>query len=155
MKFFGKIGFIYQQETEPGIWVTKSEEHDAYGDVLSNVRRWNQSTETVNDSVTTSNRISVLADRFLCEHMGAMRYVIWNGTTWQIQSIDLERPRAILTLGGVYNGQQKDAEETGTGAKEEGGEETGDVTESETGGFGFGSDNGTEESEERPRYPWE
>lgn len=153
MKFYGKIGFIYQVETNPGIWEQKAEEHEAYGDILSNVRRWNQSTETVNDSVTTSNRISVLADRFLCEHMGAMRYVKWNGTTWQIQSVDLERPRAILTLGGVYNGQQKDPEETGMGSEEEGGEENGDVTEVEIPDFGGNS--GTDEPEERPRYPWE
>lgn len=103
MKFFGKIGFITTFESEPGIWTSSVEEHDAYGDVLSNVRRWEQSAE-INNNVTTSNRISILADRFLCEHMGAMRYVKWNGTAWEIRSVDLVRPRAILTLGGVYNG---------------------------------------------------
>lgn len=111
MKFFGKVGFVTQIETNPGIWKPIAEEHDAYGDVLSNVRRWNQSTETVNDSVTTSNRISILADRFLCEHMGAMRYVRWNGTVWEIKSVELVRPRAILTLGGVYNGEQENTKE--------------------------------------------
>ena len=103
MKFFGQVGFITSVETEPGIWTSSVEEHDAYGDVLSNVRRWEQSAE-INNSVTTSNRISILADRFLCEHMGAMRYVKWNGTVWEIKSVDLVRPRAILSLGGVYNG---------------------------------------------------
>lgn len=103
MKFFGKVGFITTVESEPGIWASSVEEHDAYGDVLANVRRWEQSAE-INNSVTTSNRISILADRFLCEHMGAMRYVKWNGTAWEIRSVDLVRPRAILTLGGVYNG---------------------------------------------------
>lgn len=112
MKFFGKVGFVTQVETNPGIWKSIAEEHEAYGDVLSNVRRWDQSTETVNDSVTTSNRISILADRFLCEHMGAMRYVRWNGTVWEIKSIELVRPRAILTLGGVYNGEQENTKET-------------------------------------------
>lgn len=103
MKFFGKIGFVTTVESEPGIWTSSVEEHDAYGDVLANVRRWEQSAE-INSSITTSNRISILADRFLCEHMGAMRYVKWNGTAWEIRSVDLVRPRAILTLGGVYNG---------------------------------------------------
>lgn len=113
MKFFGQIGYIREVETHPGITTSIPEERDAYGDILSNVRRWDASTETVNDSVTTSNRISVLADRFLCEHIGAMRYVKWNGTVWTIKSVELVRPRAILTLGGVYNGQQKDTEEEG------------------------------------------
>lgn len=105
MKFFGKVGFVTTIESEPGIWESTVEEHDAYGDVLSNVRRWEQGTE-INSSIVTSNRISILADRFLCEHMGAMRYVKWNGTVWEIKSVDLVRPRAILTLGGVYKGEQ-------------------------------------------------
>lgn len=114
MKFFGKIGFVREVESHPGVTQTVAEEREAYGDVLSDVRRWEPSTETVNDSVTTSNRISVLADRFLCEHLGAMRYVKWNGTTWSVKSVELVRPRAILTLGGVYNGQQEDPEEEGS-----------------------------------------
>lgn len=112
MKFFGKVGFITQKEVNPGIWKSIVEEHDAYGDILSNVRRWDQSTETVNDSISTTNRISIVADRFLCEHMGAMRYIRWNGTVWEIKSVELVRPRAILNLGGVYNGEQKDPKET-------------------------------------------
>lgn len=115
MKFFGNIGFVHQKETVPGIWETIAEEREAYGDVLSNVRRWESTSETVNDSVTSSNRLSMLADRFLCEHIGAMRYVKWNGTVWAIRSVELVRPRAILTLGGVYNGEQEYPEETGEG----------------------------------------
>ena len=103
MKFFGQIGFITSVETEPGIWQSAVEEHDAYGDILNNVMRWQQGSE-VNSSVTTTNKLSILADRFLCEHMGAMRYVKWNGTVWEINSVELVRPRAILNLGGVYNG---------------------------------------------------
>lgn len=103
MKFFGKIGFIYGQQIAPGINLPSAEEHDAYGDVLSNVRRWETGQE-VNSDLTISNKLSILADSFLCEHMGAMRYVVWYGTAWEIKSVELNYPRAILTLGGVYNG---------------------------------------------------
>lgn len=112
MKFFGKIGFVRQVETAPGIWDSVTEEREAYGDVLSNVRRWETGQE-VNDGITTSNRISVLADRFLCEHLGAMRYLVWNGTVWGIRSVELVRPRAILTLGGVYNGTRPEENQNG------------------------------------------
>lgn len=116
MKFYGQVGFIYEREYAPGAWDQVAEEHSAYGDILSNVRRWSPDTD-VNTDLTTSNRISILADRFLCEHMGAMRYVRWNGTVWEIKSVELSRPRAILSLGGVYkgkvyeSGEQEDAEE--------------------------------------------
>lgn len=118
MKFYGLIGFIYERETKPGVWTTSAEERPAYGDVLSNVVRWDEG-QVIADSVVTSNRISVVADRFLCEHMGAMRYVKWNGTAWDIKSVELVRPRAILTLGEVYHGEQANAEEEGEGSDEE------------------------------------
>lgn len=118
MKFFGQIGFIYEHEVKPGIWSNSAVERPAYGDILSNVRRWDEG-QTVADSVVTSNEISVIADRFLCEHMGAMRYVRWNGTVWDIKSVKLVRPRAFLTLGEVYNGEQAHTEEEGPESPEE------------------------------------
>lgn len=111
MKFYGQIGYIYNREIRPGIWSNEPEEHPVYGDVLSNVRRWETDAD-INDDITTSNRISVIVDRFLCEHMGAMRYIRWNGTVWSIRSVELARPRAILTLGGVYNGHLEEADES-------------------------------------------
>lgn len=104
MKFFGKLGFSYEVETAPGVWETKSVEQEVYGDVLSNVRRWENSGE-VNDDLNLTNQISVVASRFIYEHLGAMRYLIWNGTKWAIRSAEIVRPRVILNLGGVYNGQ--------------------------------------------------
>lgn len=104
MKFYGTIGFSYEEETAPGVWKTKTEERDFYGDVLSNNRRWDSGQEINNDLIVT-NRLSILASRFVYEHMGAMRYVRWNGTKWKISSAEIVRPRIILTLGGVYNGE--------------------------------------------------
>lgn len=123
MKFYGAIGYVHEAEVRPGVWDEIADERMAYGDVLSNVRRWQEDAD-VNDDITTSNRISVLADRFLCEHMGVMRYVRWNGTVWQIKSVELVRPRAILSLGGPYLGKQKDPEEEEPPSGEEGDTET-------------------------------
>lgn len=122
MKFYGAVGYVWTEETRPGIWVKKVEERIVYGDVLSNVRRW-ESDNDVNDDVTTTNRISVLADRFLCQHMGAMRYIDWNGTVWSIKSVELVRPRAIISLGGQYLGEYKNSEEESPPGDEEGPEE--------------------------------
>lgn len=112
MKFFGKIGFTTQRKSQPGIWTSSAEEREAYGDVLSNVRRWENDGQ-VNDDISTTNRISILANRFFYEHLGAMRYVKWNGTAWKISSAEVVRPRIILTLGGVYNGElEKEGSDT-------------------------------------------
>lgn len=122
MKFYGEIGFVYEKEVRLGVWSTVAEERQAYGDVLSNVHRWDVNQD-VNDSISTTNKISVVADRFLCEHLGAMRYVKWNGTVWEIKTVELVRPRAILYLGGVYTGEQENSEEEGPGDDEEAGDE--------------------------------
>lgn len=103
MRFAGEIGFVHREETRPGINTFRAEEHIAYGDVLSNVRRWQTGPE-INNDLTLSNRISILADGFLCEHMGLIAYCRWHGTVWAVTSVELNYPRAILTLGGVYNG---------------------------------------------------
>lgn len=104
MKFYGTIGFSYEKETAPGVWKEMTEEKEVYGDVLSNVRRWDSGQE-INNDLNVSNRISVVASRFIYEHLGAMRYVVWNGTKWKISSAEIVRPRVILSLGGVYNGE--------------------------------------------------
>lgn len=103
MKFYGTIGFSYEEETAPGVWQEVTEEHQVFGDVLANSRSW-EITQDVNDDLRVTNRLSVVASRFIYEHMGAMRYVLWNGTKWNIRSAEIQRPRVILTLGGVYHG---------------------------------------------------
>lgn len=107
MKFYGIIGFSYEKQTAPGVWDTISEEREAYGDVLSNIRRWDGSNE-VNDSINVTNRLSVVASRFFYENLGAMRYAVWNGTKWKVKSAEIARPRIILTLGDVYHEEQGD-----------------------------------------------
>lgn len=104
MKFHGQIGFSYEEETAPGVWTTKTEEKEVYGDVLSNMRRWDNGQE-INSDLNVSNKISVVSSRFIYEHLGAMRYISWNGTRWKVSSAEIVRPRVILTLGGVYNGE--------------------------------------------------
>ena len=108
MKFFGKIGYCYSEEgsgERAGIWEDVPTERDAYGDVLSNSRRWKRNeNESVLDELTVSNRISVLADDFAMSHFGGIKYVRWLDQLWKVTSVEVQRPRLILQIGGVYNG---------------------------------------------------
>lgn len=102
-KFYGAIGFVNTVEKNPGVFVETPVEKNYYGDVTRNARRW-ESTETINDSVVVNNTISIVADNYAYENIGAMRYVKWSGVAWKISSIDIQHPRLVLTLGGIYNG---------------------------------------------------
>lgn len=102
-KFYGVIGYAVTKETEPGIYEEVVVENAYYGDVLKDSRRL-QERAKVNDDITISNRISIIADPFANNHFHSMRYVEMMGTKWKITDVEVAFPRLILSIGGVYNG---------------------------------------------------
>lgn len=104
-KFYGSIGFGLTEETSQDIWETVITERKYYGDVLRNTRRW-ENGEQLNDNLNVSNLISIVADAYAFDHFFAMRYIEWNGVRWKVTNVEEQRPRLILTIGGVYNGER-------------------------------------------------
>lgn len=102
-KACGMIGFAEQIELRPGIYVDNITERRYMFEVLRNTARF-QSGDQVNDDLTISNRISIIVDSYAKEHAGVARYVQCLGTRWKITAIEVQFPRLILDLGGVYNG---------------------------------------------------
>ena len=104
-KWYGKIGYAETIETEPGIWEEQITERSYYGDVLTS--RWmRQSSDKVNSDINISNRISIIADPFANQNCSHMVYIEFMGAKWKITDIEVQFPRLILTIGGVYNGEQ-------------------------------------------------
>lgn len=104
-KFCGLIGYTKTSEKVPGVWSEVVTERKYRGDIIRDSRRY-QSSDNLNDNITISNHISIVADPFAYENFYAMRYIKWMGVSWKITNIEVQRPRLILTIGGVYNGQQ-------------------------------------------------
>lgn len=102
-RFFGEVGFAEEKEIRPGVWDDVITERKYFGDVVKNSRRF-QDGSTIADKMTVENSISILADEYASGSIDAMRYVRWMGTLWEIASVEVQRPRLILRLGGVYNG---------------------------------------------------
>lgn len=102
-KFFGKIGYGHSEQTAPGVWRDIVVEKDYFGDITRNSRQLREG-EYVNDDLTVSNSISVIADAYANEHFHAIKYVKWAGAAWKVEEVTVEAPRLILRLGGVYNG---------------------------------------------------
>lgn len=111
-RFFGSIGFVRTEETDPenhpGVWEPILTEREYYGDTIRNTHRWDQNGSGVNDNLVLNNTISIVADSYANRNMGAMKYVRWRGERWQITNIEVQRPRLILTIGGLYNGPDED-----------------------------------------------
>lgn len=101
-KFYGIIGYELTVETEPGIYEEVIIENEYYGDVIRNSRRLKEGSK-VNDDVNISNQISIVADPFANNNFHAMRYVEFMGAKWKITDVEVQYPRLILSIGGVYN----------------------------------------------------
>ena len=103
MKYCGKIGFAMgDEESTPGVWTEQITERTYYGDLIRNTRRL-QSSGNQNDNILISNEISIIADPFAYENFHAIRYAMYMGTKWKVNSVDVQRPRLTLSLGEVYN----------------------------------------------------
>lgn len=102
-KFFGEIGYGFATETSPGVWKDVITEKSYFGDVIR-LSRELQETEFVNDDISVGNSLSIVADAYAFEHFTAMRYVKWQTGFWRIKTVEVQRPRLILRLGGLYNG---------------------------------------------------
>lgn len=103
-KFVGSVGIGKSVETSPGVWVVKHTECTCAGEILKNSKRTQQTSE-LNDNVVLSNDISIIADPFVLENFGDIRYVKILGVNWKVTSIELNYPRITMTTGGVYNGE--------------------------------------------------
>lgn len=105
-KFYDSIGFAYQEEgtgSHEGVALDRTIEYRYYGDVLRNTRKWEAGSD-IHDNLVINNQISIVADDFAYSHLFAMKYVRWMGNLWSITNVEPQRPRILITLGGVYNG---------------------------------------------------
>lgn len=103
-RFHGKIGYAEESvEVKPGIWKESMVEYEYTGHIVRNSRRLQEGDE-INSDISVGNSISILADAYANEHFFAMRYVEWAGTLWIVSDVEVQRPRLLLRLGGVYHG---------------------------------------------------
>lgn len=105
-KFYGEIGYVQTTETPAGsgIFVEQVTKRNYYGDLIRNSRRIQSSSDQLNDNINVSNQISIVADPYANENFHSMRYAELMGAKWKITDVEVQYPRLILTIGGVYNG---------------------------------------------------
>ena len=106
-KYYGFVGFAIQQETPEGsgIYEEHITERPYCGDLLRNIRRTQSSTD-VNDSYVLNNQISIIADAYAMENYEHISYVTYLSGRWKVSAAQIEPPRIVLDMGGVYNGPE-------------------------------------------------
>jgi len=103
-KWCGKIGFTYTGEIEPGLWVENEIiERTYFGEIMSN--KWKrQNSGNINDDINISNQISILADPYARNHVSTMTWIEFSNEKWKVMDVEVQYPRLIINMGGVYNG---------------------------------------------------
>lgn len=103
-RFYGYVGYSGSSvEVAPDVFENEVHERPYYGDILRNTVR-HQEDQKVLDDISVENSISIVADAYAMDHFFAMVYVEWAGVFWDVSSVEVQSPRLILRLGGVYHG---------------------------------------------------
>lgn len=104
-KYYGAIGYGLQVETVPGVYEDDITERNYYGDILELSRRFD-SGENLNDDIQLKKRVSIVADAYAYDNFMEIRYIVVMGKKWKVSDVDVQPPRLILTLGGLYHGDE-------------------------------------------------
>lgn len=100
-RFSGKLGFVLTHETEEGVWLENIVELPVKGTIRSLYVR-NDNSSSVNTNLRLTNEISILMDTKIEIYLENLKYVIWKGSKWEVQSIGVNYPRVTINLGGLY-----------------------------------------------------
>ena len=101
MKFSGRVGIAVERETSPGVFEETIEPRNCRGDLIRLTRRMN--TSSVVPGLSMGNTFSFIADPYVLDNFLNIRYIEWRGIKWAATSVELQRPRILVTVGGGYH----------------------------------------------------
>lgn len=117
MKYYGKIGFMYTDETDPinhpGVYNEVTTEKTYSGEHMSTFSGSWRNGSKLNDDKTINTKISILADPFAQQHFNDIRYVWWLDKTWKVTNVEVQFPRLVLSVGDLYNAPEPDESDNG------------------------------------------
>ena len=102
-RYCGEIGFSTSKKVAPGVYEDEITERKYYGDVTKDFRKNENSDKVVRD-VDIRNIFSVVADPFAFENLSFIKYIKYLGIAWNVESVEVQYPRLIISVGGKWNG---------------------------------------------------
>ena len=104
-KYAGKVGFVKLEKTKYDTFEEVVTEVSLTGDILQSGFNYKiRPYET--DEPIPNVRVSLKSTSYLQSNLQYMRYLILDGSPYKIETLSNQRPRVVVTLGGVYNGNR-------------------------------------------------
>lgn len=101
-KFSGLVGYVTHSETTPGVWTPISDPKKMRGDIIRQASN-SQNGDKVNSDITLNHRVSLIGDAYAFGNYYNIKWIDIDGLKWSVSSVEVQRPRLIVTLGGVWN----------------------------------------------------
>lgn len=107
-RYCGMVGFSSSElvEAKPGVWEDVITEKKYFGDVVKDYRRNNENSGKVITDVTIKNSFSIVGDPFAFENLSFIKYIKYMGFAWAVESVEVQYPRLIISVGGRWNGPE-------------------------------------------------
>ena len=106
-KFAGLVGYVTQEETVPGVWSPVYNPRMMRGDILrqtSNIQSDGRQTNSkFNSDIFLSHRVSLIGDAYAFDNYYNIKWITIDHIKWEVSSIEIQRPRIIVSLGGIWN----------------------------------------------------
>jgi hypothetical protein len=102
-KFTGLVGYVTQEETVPGVWSSAENSKMMTGDIIRQSSN-SQNGDKVNSDITLNHRVSLLGDAYAFGNYYNIKWIELDGRKWSVTSVEVQRPRLIIGLGGLWNG---------------------------------------------------
>ena len=102
-KFAGLVGYVTQEESVPGVWSPVDTLKMMKGDIIRQSSTV-QNGDKVNSDITLSHRVSLLGDSYTFNNYVNIKWIEIDGRKWEVSSVEIQRPRLIITVGGLWNG---------------------------------------------------
>ena len=103
-KFYSEVGFANFETDEDGVTREIITKKRLCCEEIRNNRRLENANQ-INDDIKSSNRISVVGNPSAYHNVHSIRYIVFKGTKWKVTEVEVQYPRLLLSLGGVYNGE--------------------------------------------------
>ena len=107
-KYAGLVGYVTQEESGPGVWSSDENPKMMRGDIIrqssSGQNDGRTTSSKINTDVALNHRVSLIGDAYAFGNYYNIRWLQLDGLRWIVTSVEIQRPRIIVTLGGLWNG---------------------------------------------------